>query len=135
MKPFSSVKFWVVAALAGIVLYGVSCVKDNQVITTDSGSSSSTLISLKTTSAPTIDGVIDALWSSATKLTVTAQVPDPGYGTFAGYIGNSYDVTLRSLYDANNIYILAEWNDPDKSLQNTPVSYNPTTKLWSRQAS
>jgi hypothetical protein len=68
-------------------------------------------------------------------LQVTAQVPDPGNGTFAGYIGLTYSVSLQSMYDANNIYMLVQWNDPDQSLQNTPISYNPTTKLWTRQSS
>ena len=110
-----------------------NCTKNNQVIDNSSSSSGSVLTSVKTATAPTIDGTVDAIWSSAPKLQVTAQVPDPGYGTFAGYIGLSYNVTLQSMYDANNIYILAQWNDGDQSLLNQPISYNPTTKLWARQ--
>jgi len=109
------------------------CTKNNQVVTSDSGSST-TLTAVKTTTAPVIDGSIDAVWSKATELDVTATVPNPGNGTFEGYIGLSYNVTLRSLYDANNLYILVQWNDPDESLANTPISYNPTTKLWARQS-
>jgi len=110
-----------------------NCTKNNQVIDNSSSSSGSVLTSVKTATAPTIDGTVDAIWSSAPKLQVTAQVPDPGYGTFAGYIGLSYNVALQSMYDANNIYILAQWNDGDQSLLNQPISYNPTTKLWARQ--
>jgi hypothetical protein len=136
MKLLQSKTLKVLLVMIGILGYAMSCVKNNQVITTSgSGTNSSTLISLKTAAAPTIDGTIDAVWNTATKLQVTAQVPDPGNGTFAGYIGNSYNVTLRSLYDANNIYFLIEWNDPDQSLLNTPVSYNPATLTWSRQSS
>jgi hypothetical protein len=122
-----------VIVLSTIVL--TYCTKNNQVVTSGSVNSTSTLTAVKTTTAPVIDGSIDAVWSKATELNVTAAVPNPGNGTFAGYIGLSYKVTLRALYDASNIYILAQWNDPDQSLQNTPVSYNPTTKLWSRQSS
>jgi hypothetical protein len=115
--------------------YVFSCTKDNQILDNSSGSNSSTLVSYKTTTAPTIDGSIDAIWANATKLQVVPTVPNPGNGTFAGYIGLSYNVTLRSMYDANNIYFLAEWNDADQSLSNTPLSYNPATKLWSKQSS
>jgi len=109
------------------------CTKKDQVVT--SIASTTVLTSYKTSTAPTIDGVVDPIWSTATALQVTPAVPNPGNGTFAGYIGKSYNVTMKSLYDANNIYILAEWNDPDQSVLNTPVAYNPTTKLWARQAS
>jgi hypothetical protein len=80
------------------------------------------LVAYKTATAHTIDVTIDAIWNNATKLQVTPVVPNPGNGTFAGYIGLNYNVTLRSMYDASNIYFLAEWNDPDQSLVNTPVS-------------
>ena len=135
MKFFQSTKFWVMTTIICIVGYAISCTKTDQIVGAATASSSSTLVSSKTTTAPVIDGTIDAVWNTATKLQVTPVVPDPGNGTFAGYIGRSYNVTLRSLYDANNIYFLAEWDDPDQSLLNTPVSYNPTTKLWSRQSS
>ena len=135
MKLAKSAKFWVVSILICIIGYAVSCTKNNQIISNSSGSGSTTLISSKTTTAPIIDGTIDAVWNTATKLQVTPQVPNPGNGTFEGYIGLSYNVTLRSLYDANNIYILAEWNDPDQSLLNTPISYNPATAQWTKQSS
>jgi Ethylbenzene dehydrogenase len=134
MKSFR--KTFIVIALIVLSTFVLTyCTKNDQVLTTGTPAATNTLVSNKTTTAPTIDGTIESLWNSAAKLQVTAQVPNPGNGTFAGYIGDSYNVTLRSLYDANNIYILAEWNDPDQSLRNTPISYNPTTKLWLRQSS
>ena len=45
------------------------------------------MVSYKTTVAPSIDGVIDAAWDNATPLKTTTQVPDPGNGLFAGFIG------------------------------------------------
>jgi len=129
MKSYS-----IVGLLVLLTVFLVYCTKTDQVVSS-SPTSSSILNSYKTTTAPTIDGTIDAIWNSATPLQVTAQVPDPGNGTFEGYIGLSYNVTLQSMYDANNIYMLAQWNDPDQSLANTPVTFNPTTKLWARQAS
>ena len=137
MKLLQGKKIWVITTLVCLLGYIVSCTKKDQVIipTGSTGSTSSILTSVKTSIAPTIDGVIDPAWNNVPKLEVTATVPNPGNGTFAGYIGLSYNVTMRSMYDANNIYFLVEWDDPDESLLNTPVAYNPTTKLWARQSS
>jgi hypothetical protein len=135
MKFLESRLFWVITTLICVLGYVVSCTKKDQVIINNPATSTSTLISVNTATAPVIDGKIDAIWNNATKLQVTATVPNPGSGTFEGYIGLSYNVTLRSMHDANNIYFLVEWADPDESLLNTPVAYNPTTKLWVRQAS
>ena len=127
MKSYS-----VVFILILITVFLVYCTKTDQVVT--SSSSSSQLNSYHTSTAPIIDGSIDAIWNSASILNVTPQVPNPGNGTFEGYIGLSYNVQLRSMYDANYIYFLAQWNDPDKSLLNAPVTFNPATKLWTKQA-
>jgi len=135
MKFFQNKQFWVISTLVCSLGYVVSCTKKDQVIINNPTVNTSTLVSVKTATAPTIDGIIDPIWSNAAKLQVTAQVPDPGNGTFEGYIGLSYNVTLQSMYDANNVYFLVQWNDPDQSLMNTPVAYNPTTKLWVRQSS
>ncbi|TWI98013.1 carbohydrate binding protein with CBM9 domain [Mucilaginibacter frigoritolerans] len=135
MKFLQDRKFWVTTSLILILGYVVSCTKKDQVVINNAPVSTSTLVSVKTASAPIIDGSVDGVWANAPKLEVTATVPDPGNGTFEGYIGLSYNITLRSLYDANNVYFLVQWNDPDESLLNTPVTYNPTTKLWTRQSS
>ena len=135
MKILQSKKLLVVTTLVCLIGYMVGCTKRDQVILTSPSVNTTTLTTIKTGSAPTIDGIVDAAWANAPKLQVTATVPDPGNGTFEGYIGLTYNVTLRSMYDGSNIYFLAEWNDPDQSLANTPVSYNAATKLWSRQAS
>ena len=135
MKIFQHKQFWVITTVICILGYVVSCTKKDQVIINTPATSSLTLVSGKTGSAPTIDGIIDPAWANAPKLQVTAQVPDPGNGTFAGYIGLSYNVTLQSLYDANFVYFLVQWNDPDQSLLNTPIAYEPATQTWVRQAS
>ena len=41
---------------------------------------------------------------------------------------------MRSLYDNENIYFLIEWNDPTQSVVDRPWYFNPTTKLWAREA-
>jgi hypothetical protein len=134
MKIFQSRTFWIMTTIGCVMGYVVSCTKKDQVIINNPSPNTSILTSVNTATAPIIDAIIDPVWSKATKLQVTATVPDPGNGTFEGYIGLSYNVTLRSLYDANNVYFLVEWNDPDESLLNTPVTYSPATKLWTRQS-
>lgn len=94
--------------------------------------SSSELLSYLTTTAPTIDGTIDPIWENATKLSATPQVPDPGNGLFAGYIGETYPATLRSMYDDQYIYFLVEWKDPSNNIVQ-PWYFNPTTKLWAQR--
>jgi len=134
MKPLQSKMFWVTATIILSVGYFISCTKNNQVLSTAStGTNSSELISYKTSTAPTIDGTIDGIWANAQKLAVVPQVPDPGNGLFAGYIGETYPATLRSMYDDKYVYFLVEWNDPS----NNPVQpwyFNPTTQRWAQRA-
>jgi len=126
-------KYFVAAAMAlSFGGYILSCTKGNQVLDVAPVNTSTDLLSYKTTTAPTIDGTIDAIWAQATKLTVTPQVPDPGNGLFAGYQGETVPVTLRSMYDGSNIYFLAEWNDATHN-QVQPWYYNPTTKRWAQR--
>ena len=109
------------------------CRQDDQIIGTDSISTNE-LVSQKVTTAPSIDGTIDAVWDQATKLDVQTEVPNPGNYLFASYIGTQYEVSMRSLYDNENIYFLIEWNDPTQSVVDRPWYFNPTTKLWAREA-
>ncbi len=105
--------------------------------------STSVLTSVKTSTSPTFieqlqagtwDGS-DAAWSSAPKLTVTAVVPDAtmlSSNNFLGFLGNSVPVTMRSMYDANNVYFLAEWN-ATPNVQSAYWYYDPTTKAWAQE--
>jgi hypothetical protein len=117
----------------GTVLVLSYCRQDDQIIGTDSISTNE-LVSQKVTTAPSIDGTIDAVWDQATKLDVQTEVPNPGNYLFASYIGTQYEVSMRSLYDNENIYFLIEWNDPTQSVVDRPWYFNPTTKLWAREA-
>jgi hypothetical protein len=124
----------VFSLLAGIVLGLSYCRQDDTIIGLDTTANGNELFSQKASSAPEIDGTIDRVWDEATKLTIETEVPNPGNYLFAGYIGTTYDVTLRSLYDNTNIYFLVEWNDPTESVVNTPWYFNPTTKAWARES-
>ena len=136
MKRFRNSYIVTVILLLGILLLPY-CTKNDQILDipgTDTGNSSTDLVSTLVTTAPSIDGTIDALWESASKLDITATVPDPGNGLFSGYIGDRYNTTIRSLYDNQYIYMLIEVTDNDKSLLIEPWFFNPTTQRWARES-
>ncbi len=141
MKLFQKKYTWFLATIILAVGYFVSCTKNDQVINlATSSSNSSMLISMKTSTAPGIDGTIDAVWDNATKLSVTPQVPDPGNGLFAGYIGETYPATIRSMYDDTYIYFLAEWADAGKNVAVSTWYFNPAANVagktgWAQEAS
>ena len=140
MKPFQSKKFWIISTFICVIGYAVSCVKNDQVIVNGAPTNTSTLISVKTTTPPVIDGTIDAVWSTATKLSITPTVPDPGNGLFTGYNGDQYPATIRSMYDAQNIYFLVEYADAAKSVNVAPWYFNPSLNVtgktgWQKEPS
>ncbi|HVM89834.1 MAG TPA: ethylbenzene dehydrogenase-related protein [Puia sp.] len=126
MKAYVITAFFAVTTI--VFMY---CTKRDQVIGGDSSSTtnSTVLTSYKTTTAPTIDGTIDAIWSKATKLNITPTVPDPGNGLFTGYNGDQYSVQLRSMYDAQNIYFLAEVTDANQSVNVAPWYFDPNSNV------
>ncbi len=135
MRFYNQKQFWVMTTIVLFLGYMVSCSHDfverdvNPI--TDSQSQ---LLSIKVASAPRMDGKIDVQWNSTPKLNVQSTVPNPGNYLFASYIGKTSDITLRSLYDAENIYFLVEWAAAEQSILDRPWYYNPTTKLWAREA-
>lgn len=135
MKRLNSKYVWVLTTLLLAIGYAISCTKSDQVIDTPQVINNTTdLISIKTTTAPAIDGVIDGLWANCQKLQFSTAVPEVTGDVFRGYTGNIIpSVTLRSAYDDNNIYILAEWTDPTKSGARQPWYFNPTTQKWAQE--
>jgi hypothetical protein len=131
-KVFISIMLFI-----GLTAYLVSCTNDNQFVKTNPIvpiNKVTDLLSVKTTTAPTIDGVVEAFWDNCPKLEFSTEVPEVTGDVFRGYVGNIIPrVTLRSAYDANNIYFLAEWDDPTKSIARAPWYFNPTTKLWAQE--
>jgi Ethylbenzene dehydrogenase/Carbohydrate family 9 binding domain-like len=126
-------KVGVIALFIATVTILVHCTKRNQIIEEENSSPGNELISLKTTTAPTIDGTIDAMWNNAAKLNVEPQVPDPGNNLFTGYIGETYSATIRSMYDNQYIYFLVEVPDNNKSVKSAPWYFNPTTQRWAQE--
>jgi hypothetical protein len=134
MRLLNHKYFWVMSTIVLFIGYMMSCTHDVQEydINTDADSQTE-LFSLKTSTTPEIDGKIDGIWSKSPKLKVQTVVPNPGNYLWAGYIGKNSDVTLRSVYDSENIYFLVEWTAPEQSVLDRPWYYNPTTKLWARE--
>lgn len=121
--------FWIITTIVLTVGYVGSCTKDNQVLDVPQINSGTDLVSIKTSTPPTIDGTIDADWNNATKLNITPTVPDPGNGLFTGYNGQKYPATLRSMYDDNNIYFLVEITDATQSTNVTPWYFDPAQNI------
>jgi hypothetical protein len=122
--------FTSISLLMGSAFFLTQCTKSDQVLDTPAAVSGNELFSQFTTTAPTIDGTIDAAWDNAAKLQFSPTVPDPGNNLFTGYSGTIYPATLRSMYDNQYIYFLAEVPDKDKNHKASNWYFNPTTKLW-----
>jgi len=125
----------IVSLFSFVVLFFMYCTKTDQVVVSTATKNTTDLLALKTATVPTIDGVVDLIWANAQKLDFIPAVPDPGNGLFAGYIGDTYPVTLRAMYDDQYIYFLAEYADKDQSQKVAPWYFNPTTKLWAKEGS
>jgi Ethylbenzene dehydrogenase len=129
---------YLIAALLLVSIFLLPfCTKNDQVLdVTDTTINSSTdLVSIKVTTAPTIDGTIDALWENSPKLQFSTAVPEVTGDVFRGYTGNIIpSVTMRSAYDATNIYFLVEWADPTQSLKRNPWYFDPATKRWAQES-
>lgn len=135
MKNVSKITF-VFSLMVGIIFALSYCRQDDTILgLNDQPLGSNVLLAQRTTSAPKIDGVIDAVWEKSTRLVFETTVPDPSGDLFRGYVGNVIpNVSLRAAYDDQNIYFLAEWNDPTESLSRQPWYFDPAAKLWKQES-
>jgi len=130
----------IIALLAIPAMLLTYCTKKNQVLDTSSATTPTILYASKGTATlqpqggASWDGSIGSEWANAQKLTVHAAVPDLGNNTFSGFIGNATDITIRSVYDATNIYMLVEWNSDQKNLASAPWYYNPAKRTWAQES-
>lgn len=127
------------AMLLGLILIGLyGCTHDDRetvdiVPSPGENFSETELLARKTTVLPEIDGIIDAAWSEAQELRVTAKVPDPGNDVFKGYVGNTNRATLRALYDDTYLYVLVEWDDNNEDFNRDTWYFDPATSLWMQE--
>ena len=119
----------VILILIVSMLLMTQCTKDDQVLDTPAALTGSELFSQFTNTAPTIDGTVDATWADAQKLAILPTVPDAGNGLFTGYIGQKYPATIRSMYDAQNIYFLLEYDDATKNTNVSPWYFDPALNV------
>jgi len=137
-------KFLVIVPMVFVViLLGLSnCTKHDQVLdlttptpvlNTDTLYTVHGTASLQPIGGPAWDGIIEPVWANVPSLTVHAVVPDLGNGTFEGFIGNATDITIRSMYDASDIYYLVEWDSPQKNVKSAQWYFNATSKQWAQE--
>lgn len=122
-----------ILAIASLLAMTVlnSC-KDDDNTTPAPTTSATELNSLYTTTAPNIDGTVDASWANCDILENTATVPNLT-NDFAYFLGESYDFTIRSMYDASNVYFLVEYDDPTNSQDRQSWYFDPSTSKWAQQ--
>ncbi|MDH3591765.1 MAG: ethylbenzene dehydrogenase-related protein [Planctomycetota bacterium] len=77
-----------------------------------------------TTTAPAIDGRVDAVWNNAQPLTVVVREALGG--------GNPQEVVLRALYKSDRVYVLARWPDDTKSAMRDPYVWDAAKKTYER---
>ena len=122
-----------VSLFAFIVMVFMYCTKTDQIVAPATAKNTSELLALKISTAPTIDGVVDAAWLNASSIEFSPVVPDAGNGLFTGYIGEKYPVSLKAMYDDQYVYFLAQYTDKDKNQKVAPWYFDPTTKLWLKE--
>lgn len=76
------------------------------------------LVSVKVAAPITIDGAIDPAWEAAAPLKMTLDKTPYKPEGFPGIV--STEITMRSAYDAENIYFVVQYKDPTKSLARQP---------------
>ncbi len=95
------------------------------------------LVSVLTNTPPNIDGNIESAWDDVVPLKTSTKVPDIGGDkvppNFFGYEGKSYDVSLRSMYDNQNIYFLLEWDDNTFSVDRETWYFDLADKRWKQE--
>lgn len=132
----------------GIAVIALGCTSDTPV-DPDPGESTSELLVAKFDAAPTMDGVVDDMWSKAQRLVSTVEVPNLGerktylnsdgenveetLGLFEPYSGEQYDFKMRSGFFGDKIYFLIEWQDADDSKDRQSWYFDATDKLWKNE--
>ncbi len=138
-------RFSLIILATGVISLFTYCTKHDEVLNLASPSTTNTTTGTVLTSikgSATVfgtgqgvwDGSLEAAWNNAPKLTMTATVPTPGNNIFTGFNGNVTNVTMRSMYDASNIYFLVEWDADQNNCASSPWYFNPTTHLWAQEA-
>jgi len=138
-------KILLIMLTAGVVSLFTYCTKHDEILNlSSSGTTPTTTSSILTSAKGTVtvlgpgegvwNGNIDAAWANAPAINAVATVPSPGNNIFTGFTGNTTNVTMQSLHDANNIYFLVQWDAAQANVASSPWYFNPTTHLWAQEA-
>jgi len=76
------------------------------------------LVSVKVATPPTLDGTVEAAWEQAPALKLTLDKTPYKPDVYPGI--TTTEITLRSAYDAENIYFVLQYKDPTKSVARFP---------------
>lgn len=144
MKRTTKIVLGLTTVVIGRIMLDLSgCTHDDQVLDelTAGGTkfSETELVSVFTTTPPTIDGTIEAAWENVvplkTRTTVPSQLgPENVPANFYGYGGKSYNVSMRSMYDNEHVYFLIEWDDNTLSLDRETWYFDPAAKRWKQES-
>lgn len=140
-KPFKAIASMMTLAVAAAIVFTISCQKEKveTPVTPPVTYDLTKLNAIKTTTAPTVDGVVDALWANAPVLTValgeTNNPPNDAskINNCAGChaYNSSISVKVRAVYTTDYIYILSEWADPTASFTRD-ASWSFATGSWKK---
>jgi hypothetical protein len=142
MRKFSKILL-LFAFLAGssLVLNLTGCKHDDQILDEyqPSGSTYSETEVASIFGTPVVDATIESAWDKAiplvTRTVVPAQLgPDNVPANFYGYGGKSYNVSIKSMYDNENIYFLVQWTDNTYSVDRETWYFDPAVKRWKQES-
>lgn len=132
------------------VLQGCTHADDYVAPTAEEATSSpNELLVKKFTTAPVVDGNIDAVWASVRPLVNSYTVPSAGIRTvplnadgflntepldiFDPYMGESYKFSLKGGHDGTNLYLLLEVEDSQDSKDRESFYFDAVTKTWKQE--
>jgi len=91
------------------------------------------LVSMKTTTLPTENANVDALWANIDGISIATVVAEAdimvdGHDIWwDNYEGDTADLTMKSVYTDDDIYFLLTWTDAADSKTRQAWYYNPST--------
>ena len=145
-----NVSFSVLVGLLFVSLQGCTHADDyTDPAEEEATSSTNELLVKKFTTAPVVDGNIDAVWADARPLINSFNVPSAGIRTvplnpdgflntepldlFESYMGESYKFSLKGAHDGTNLYLLLEVEDNTDSKDRESIYFDPATKTWKQE--
>ena len=93
-----------------------------------------TAIYTATTFDMSTDWTLSSAWTSAPVMECSPVVPNPGNNLFAGYIGRTFDVKMKAMYDSTYIYFLVQYDDVQKSVAR-PWYFDTVSRNWKQEGS